>query len=108
MIFKVYFFDLSLAMPTLKEAWPGNNRFCCKCCITGPSKDTPGIICVYVVQLAMLVPYSIIMLPINWMVSPVLPILYYVASILFNIFVILTACSDPGIIPRKPFLDRNP
>lgn len=95
-------------MPRLNEAWPGNNRFCCNYCITGPAKDTPGLVFIYICQIVMIVSYSIIVLPSNWALTPVLPLLYLASSILLNLFIVLTACTDPGIIPRKPFLDRDP
>jgi hypothetical protein len=97
-----------IIMPKLHEAWPGGNRFCLSCCVTGPAKDTPGLVCIYICQIGMLVPFSIIMLQTNWNITPALPILFYSSSFFFNVFLLLTACTDPGIIPRKPFLDRDP
>lgn len=94
-------------MPPLHRAWPGNNRFLCHCCVTGPGRDAPGLLFVYVCMISVLVAFTVFMLPNNWNVSPVLPILYYATCFTLNLFVMLTACSDPGIIPRRPFLLRH-
>ena len=95
-------------MPKISEAWPGNNRFFCDCCVTGPLKDLPGMLFIYFCQLAMIVPYTIFMFDVNWKITPLLPILFYSVCLVFNIMMFLTACTDPGIIPRKPFLEREP
>jgi hypothetical protein len=38
-------------------------------------------------------------------VTPALPIIFYLSVILTTIFYNLTACTDPGIIPRRPILE---
>jgi hypothetical protein len=102
-LFLLYLYN----MPALHKAWPGNNRFFCGCCITGPGKDAPGLIFIYLCLFTMIIAFTVFMFRANWDLSPVLPILYYVSCFTFNIFILLTACTDPGIIPRRPFLFKN-
>lgn len=92
----------------IKDVWPSNNRFFFGCCITGPSKNWPGSVCIYVCSLAALLSFSLFIAADNWKISAALPILYYLSALLMHFFMYLTACSDPGIIPRRPFLERAP
>jgi hypothetical protein len=94
-------------MPALHEAWPGNNRFFCGCCVTGPGKDSAGLIFIYFCLVSMMTTYTVFIFQTNWAISPVLPVLYYASCLTFNVFILLTSCSDPGIIPRRPFLMSN-
>ena len=94
-------------MPKIHKVWPGNNRFYFNCCITGPGRDTPKMVFIYICQIAMITTFSIFFLKPNWAINPILPILFYISITLFNIFLLMTACSDPGIIPRRPFLQKD-
>ena len=90
-------------MPKLHETWPTENRFICGG-TAGPCKDSFGSYCIYVCIFGALIPFSIIMFQPVWDYSPALPIIYYISSALSILFLNLTACSDPGIIPRRPYL----
>ncbi len=93
-------------MPKLFEIWPGRNRFCCGRCMTGPAADCGPNLCWYICALIVVVIYSVLMLGSVWQrATPALPIIFYLAVILTTIFHILTACTDPGIIPRRPILE---
>ncbi len=105
--FKIVNSCIYIIMPALHKAWPGNNRFFCGCCITGPARDVAGLIFIYFCLITMVTSFTIFMLRTNWNISPVLPILYYISCFTFNLFILLTACTDPGIIPRRPFLFKN-
>lgn len=92
-------------MPKLHEAWPGKNRFCFGCCITGPLADCGPNLCWYVCSIGVLIPFSIFITGHLWVeVTPALPILFYLSLIFTTIFYNLVSCTDPGIIPRKPYL----
>lgn len=94
-------------MPKLHEVWPGNNRFLCGCCISGPSKEVGGIIYIQFCILAIVIPFCIFVAGITWEVSPALPLLFFLSLVATQIFLVLTSCSDPGIIPRRPFLEKR-
>jgi len=91
-------------MPKLYEAWPGNNEFYCKGCVTGPGSQIGGLICMYTCMIGAVIPFSIIVLGTNWNISPALPIMFFLCLVATQIFYFLTSCTDPGIIPRRPFL----
>lgn len=93
-------------MTKLKDSWPGSNRFLCGCTIAGPISDCAANSCWYICALAALVLISIFVTPNVWNISPALPILFYLTIIFTTIFLNLTACTDPGIIPRRPYLER--
>ena len=93
-------------MPKLYEAWPGTNRFCCGM-VTGPINDFCANICFYICVVGVVIPYSIFMLEQIWNVSPAIPILFFFSVALTTLFLNLTSCTDPGIIPRKPFLESE-
>lgn len=95
-------------MPKLSELWPGDNRFFCKCCVTGPSRDLPGIIYIYVCTLIALIPFCIFVVGDNWNVTPALPLILFISLACMYFFLYLTSCTDPGIIPRRPFLELTP
>jgi hypothetical protein len=44
--------------------------------------------------------------PNAWDVTPALPILFYLTIALTTLFLNLTGCTDPGIIPRRPYIER--
>ena len=91
-------------MPKLYETWPGKNRFCCGC-ITGPLGDLCANMTFYVCAVIIVIPYSIFMVEKIWEVSPAIPILFFLAIATTTLFLNLTSCTDPGIIPRRPFLE---
>lgn len=94
-------------MPKLYETWPGNNQFFCDCCITGPSNQYFGIICIYGCAIGIIIPFGIFIIPTTWDVSPALPLLLFASMIGTTVFIFLTSCTDPGIIPRRPYLESN-
>ena len=93
-------------MPRLYETWPGRNRFMC-CCVAGPLRDIGGYIYIFVCFAAAIIPFSIVIFQVNWAITPAIPILFYVFVGLALIFLHLTICTDPGIIPRYPYLIRD-
>lgn len=95
---------LYIFMPKIYKAWPGKNRFIPLGCITGPVGDTCANLYVYICIASVLVPYFIFMLMEIWKVSPAIPMLFFASAVITTIFLNLTQCTDPGIIPRRPFL----
>lgn len=91
-------------MKKIKDLWPGRNRFMCGCTVAGPISDCAANSCWYITALAALVLVSIFVTPNAWKVTPALPILFYLTIIFTTLFLNLTGCTDPGIIPRRPFL----
>ena len=94
-------------MAKLYEVWTGRNRFCCSCCcgcISGPSSDCPAHIYVYVIFAAVVIPYSIFMFEPIYKISPAIPILFYLSVAVTFLFLNLTTFTDPGFIPKRPFL----
>lgn len=91
-------------MPFLHDSWPGTNRFLIGYAIAGPISDCAANACWYICALFALIPVSIFVTPEVWNVSPVLPIIFYFTIALTTLFHILTGCTDPGIIPRRPYL----
>lgn len=96
--------DIINWMPKIFEIWPGNNRFYCNWCITGPSRDLPGMIVLNLTSFTIIIVYSVFMVSDNSQITPALPIIFYTSFVLMQIFLFMAACSDPGIIPRKPFV----
>ncbi len=93
-------------MPILKDSWPGSNRFLCGCTVAGPISDCAQNSCWYVCALIALVVISIFVTANAWAVTPALPILFYMTIALTTLFLNLTGCTDPGIIPRRPYIER--
>lgn len=91
-------------MPRLYEAWPGKNRFLPFGCIMGPLSDTCANIYVYICILGVLIPYFIFLFKDIWDISPAVPLLFFISALITIFFLNLTQCTDPGIIPRRPFL----
>jgi len=94
-------------MVKLYEVWPGNNRFLCGCCVSGPGREIGGIIYIQICVLAIVIPFSIFLVNSNAQITVALPIVFFVLLALMEVFLIITSCSDPGIIPRRPFLALN-
>ena len=93
-------------MARLYEAWPGTNRFLPCGCIMGPLKDLCANIYFYACAFIVLIPYCIFMFKPIWDISPAIPLLFFSAIAATTLFLNLTQCTDPGIIPRRPFLQQ--
>lgn len=91
-------------MPLISSSWPGTNRFCLGCLIAGPLADFAANSCWYGCAIITIIPISIFITPEVWKITPVLPILFYLIILLTTIFLNLTGCTDPGIIPRRPYI----
>jgi CHASE2 domain-containing sensor protein len=87
--------------------WPGNNNFFCGCCITASTKKDCGAnACWYCCALLLLILYCIFVVGDVWTkVTPALPILLFLSVATTTLFLNLTSCTDPGIIPRRPILE---
>lgn len=96
---------LSRKMVQLFEVWPGNNRFFFNRCITGPIRDLFANLVLYICLIAAIIPYMIFMFQEIWNLSPAIPLLLFLSILVTLFFFNLTSCSDPGIIPRRPFLE---
>lgn len=92
-------------MPLIADIWPSKNCISLGCCISGPGDQWYGSLCYYVSAALCIAVVSAIATPLVWVeVSPLLPLAFYICVILTGVFLNLTACSDPGIIPRRPFI----
>jgi len=93
-------------MPYLYQVWPGRNRFLCKTFMIGPAADCGPNLCWYISAVLAVTLYSLFVLPTIWeKVTPALAVIFYLSVIFTSIFYNLTACTDPGIIPRRPILE---
>ena len=93
-------------MPYLYHVWPGRNQFLCKTFMVGPAADCGPNLCWYICAALVVILYSLFVLPTIWeKVTPALAIIFYLSVIFTTIFYNLTACTDPGIIPRRPILE---
>ena len=88
------------------KVWPGKNRFYCwGSIITGPADDCCINSCTWISICGITIPYIILITPKLWVdISPALSIPTYVLFISTILFLFLTQCSDPGIIPRKEMI----
>jgi palmitoyltransferase ZDHHC9/14/18 len=94
-------------MPKLYNIWPGRNRFLPCGCIFGPIADSCANLYAYACFITALIPYCIFILPTVWNINPAIPILLLLAVSCTILFLNLTQCTDPGIIPRRPYLERQ-
>lgn len=94
-------------MPRLYSAWPAKNRFLPCGCIMGPKGDTAANLCVYFCAAGILIPYCIFILGEIWTITPAVPVLFLITLAVSILFLNLTQCTDPGIIPRRPFLEQD-
>lgn len=92
--------------PFVYEKWAelgGRNRFSCNGrLITGPSTDAPYCCCAWFFLVVPCVFYVAVCAP--WLIinlSPLIPLISLVLFVLSLTFLILTSCTDPGIIPRR-------
>jgi palmitoyltransferase ZDHHC9/14/18 len=60
---------------------------------------------IYCCSLGITVPFCVFVVGVNWEVNPALPLIFLLCVALMYFFLYLTACSNPGIIPKKPFLE---
>lgn len=96
-------------MRKLYEVWPGRNQFLCGKCVTGPTSDCGPNLCWWICMLVVVVLFSVFVLRDVWnKATPALPIFFFLSVIATTIFFHLTACTDPGIIPRRPILEHFP
>jgi len=90
--------------PRVFEVWSqlgGKNRFLCHGrCVTGPRIDFWYNCCAWSFILIPCIFYFTVCSPYLWDVSKVLVILTILVMIATFIFLLLTSCTDPGIIPR--------
>lgn len=94
-------------MPKLYESWPGNNRFLPCRWIFGPSSDSCYNLFVYGTFFSGIILYSIFLTSYIWQINPAISILFYIAVGLTFMFLLMTQFTDPGIIPRRPYLLRE-
>lgn len=94
-------------MPKLYEAWPGQNRFLSFGCIMGPKRDTFANLAFYLCATWGLIFYGIFLFNDIWNASPAVPLLLFLAILLTGFFLNLTQCTDPGIIPRRCFMQKE-
>lgn len=74
--------------------------------MTGPTADCGPNMCWHICALIIVILYSVLVLGTVWNdATPVLPIFFYLSVIVTTVFYHLTACTDPGIIPRRPILE---
>lgn len=94
----------------LYQLWDGDNNFCCfGKCVKGPSSDLPMQICVLVFMIAAGVIYYVFIAPyLAEHVTIFLPIIWSFLYIGLFVAYFLTACSDPGIVPRRKFFTVTP
>ena len=60
---------------------------------------------IYCCSLGITIPFCVFVVGVNWEVNPALPILFLLCVALMYFFLYLTSCSNPGIIPKRPFLE---
>eukprot|EP00434_Breviolum_minutum_P025327 symbB.v1.2.022379.t1/scaffold1984.1/size115852/6 len=93
-------------IPRVYEVWPeigSSNRFaCCGRCVTGPQIDFWYNLCAWFFILVPTGLYFVICTDHLWQrgLFP-LPILTGVVLLTTIIFLLLTSCTDPGILPRR-------
>ncbi|CAE7762497.1 Zdhhc9 [Symbiodinium sp. CCMP2592] len=97
--------NLSGRLPRVYEVWDhvgGRNRFCC-CgrCVTGPDIDFWYNLCTWSLILIPSALYFCFCSRHLWRVNPLLPIVTGIALIATIVFLLLTSCTDPGILPRR-------
>lgn len=87
----------------LYKLWPGNNSFLCKgYLILGPKGKHCRSICTFLTITVLEFLFLFLISPFLWAtIHPILPILSLYFYLCSTIFSLITAFSDPGIIPRK-------
>jgi hypothetical protein len=73
----------------------------------GPIRDCPANMVFYCCSIGLLVPFCIFIVRDTWEVNAVIPVLFFLSLLLTALLLNLTQCTDPGIIPRRPFLERS-
>ena len=93
----------------IMDSWPGKNRFYCSGkCISGPWGDLGAQYCVFCsISIAIGVYYGLMAPTLSTKVSIWLPITFTMVLLVMLIAYFLTHCSDPGIIPRRHYIEAN-
>jgi len=91
----------------LYEIWPGKNVFCCfGNCITGTKKDYKYVAVTWIIIIGFTVTYTVFAVPVFLKgIECVLPICSGVFFTLTTVTYLLTALTDPGIIPRREIFE---
>lgn len=92
--------------PFVYEVWPhlgGKSRFLCRGrCMTGPRIDFWYNVCAWSCILLPTCVYFVVCADWLWAyVSPLMPIFTGILFVAAVFFLLLTSCTDPGIIPRR-------
>eukprot|EP00403_Amphidinium_massartii_P008674 CAMPEP_0178415294 /NCGR_PEP_ID=MMETSP0689_2-20121128/23478_1 /TAXON_ID=160604 /ORGANISM="Amphidinium massartii, Strain CS-259" /LENGTH=186 /DNA_ID=CAMNT_0020036611 /DNA_START=12 /DNA_END=569 /DNA_ORIENTATION=+ len=90
--------------PRVYEVWSqlgGNSRFCCGGrCITGPPIDFKYNLCAWSFIVIPTTMFAVVCMPELARVSELLPIVTTLVFLSTVFSLLLTSCTDPGIIPR--------
>eukprot|EP00743_Colponemidia_sp_Colp-15_P003862 GILK01004168.1.p1 GENE.GILK01004168.1~~GILK01004168.1.p1 ORF type:complete len:298 (+),score=0.67 GILK01004168.1:41-934(+) len=87
------------------RVWPAKNRiYCGGRIITGPWEDLPAHLCAWTALIVLSFLYFIFVAPFLWTnINPVLPCLSGYLFLSTMVTLMLTAWTDPGILPRKKY-----
>lgn len=72
--------------------------------MTGPKSDIPSNYIPIVCVIGLTIYYSFTILPIIWESLSILVVSSFTLFIINIILIMVTTFTDPGIIPRRPFL----
>jgi hypothetical protein len=72
--------------------------------MTGPKSDIPSNYIPIVCVIGLVIYYSFTILPIIWESLSILVVSSFTLFIINIILIMVTTFTDPGIIPRRPFL----
>mmetsp|Transcript_14800 Transcript_14800/g.33669 ORF Transcript_14800/g.33669 Transcript_14800/m.33669 type:complete len:365 (-) Transcript_14800:116-1210(-) len=90
--------------PMVYEVWNqlgGNNKFHCRGrCVTGPTIDFYYNFCAWSFIVGPTVVYAYVCIPDLVQISYLLPLVTALVFLSAILFLVLTSCTDPGIIPR--------
>lgn len=93
----------------LSELWPGKNRFYFEgSCVAGPKEDLCSQLCVLAQVLIIVGLYfGLCAATLAQKASIWLPLSFTLFVLVTITFYFLTHCTDPGNIPRRPFLESG-